>query len=55
MSDGTTSETMAAIIAAFTEADYDRVPELVQKGLDEGLAARVLLDDGAGGGYPRGR
>ena len=46
MSDGTTSETMAAIIAAFTEADYDRVPELVMKGLDQGLPAQRLLDDG---------
>jgi corrinoid protein of di/trimethylamine methyltransferase len=46
MSDGTTNETTAAIIAAFTEADYDQVPDLVKRGLDEGLAAQELLDDG---------
>jgi corrinoid protein of di/trimethylamine methyltransferase len=37
---------IAAIITAFTEADFDRVPGLVQEGLDEALPARVLLDDG---------
>jgi 5-methyltetrahydrofolate--homocysteine methyltransferase len=37
---------IAAIVTAFTEADFDRVPELVQVGLDDTLPARVLLDDG---------
>jgi 5-methyltetrahydrofolate--homocysteine methyltransferase len=46
MSDGITNETITAIVTAFTEADYDRVPELVQQGLDEGLSAQLLLDDG---------
>jgi corrinoid protein of di/trimethylamine methyltransferase len=35
-----------AIIAAFTESDFDRIPQLVQAGLEQGLAARTLLDDG---------
>jgi len=37
---------IAALMTAFTEADFDRVPGLVQEGLDKGLSARVLLDDG---------
>jgi corrinoid protein of di/trimethylamine methyltransferase len=36
----------AAIITAFAEADFDRVPGLVQQGLDHGLSPRTLLDDG---------
>ena len=46
MTDADAQRTIAAIIAAFTESDFDRVPELVQKGLEQGLAARTLLDDG---------
>jgi corrinoid protein of di/trimethylamine methyltransferase len=46
MTDGDGHPTIAAIIAAFTEADFDRVPELVRSGLEQGLAARTLLDDG---------
>jgi 5-methyltetrahydrofolate--homocysteine methyltransferase len=37
---------IAAIIGAYAEADFDRVPELVQEGLDKGLPAQILLDDG---------
>ena len=46
MTDVETDPTLAAIITAFAEADFDRVPELIQEGLDSGLAARVLLDNG---------
>ena len=38
--------TIAAIIDAFTEAEFDDVPDLVRGGLEQGLAARILLDDG---------
>ncbi len=34
------------IVAAFVEADFDRVPALVREGLEAGLAPRALLDDG---------
>ena len=37
---------IGAIMTAFTEADFDRIPELVKDGLGKGLPARVLLDDG---------
>jgi 5-methyltetrahydrofolate--homocysteine methyltransferase len=46
MSDGGASPTITGIVTAFTEAEYERVPELVQRGLDEGLAAQTLLDEG---------
>jgi 5-methyltetrahydrofolate--homocysteine methyltransferase len=46
MTDVETDPTCAAIVTAFAEADFDRVPELVREGLDKGLAARTLLDDG---------
>ena len=46
MTDEETNPTFAAIITAFTEADFERVPRLVQEGLDSGLPARALLDDG---------
>lgn len=46
MNDMETNPALATIVTAFAEADFDRIPELVQKGLDEGLPARVLLDDG---------
>ena len=46
MTDRDAQPTIAAIITAFTESDFDRVPELVQEGLEQGLAARTLLDDG---------
>jgi methanogenic corrinoid protein MtbC1 len=38
--------TIAAVITAFTESDFDRVPELVRRGLEQGLTARTVLDDG---------
>jgi len=41
--DGTTS---ASIVAAFVEGDFDGIPALTQRGLDEGADAQVLLDDG---------
>jgi corrinoid protein of di/trimethylamine methyltransferase len=41
-----TQPTIAAIITAFTEADFDAVPGLVRRGLGETLTARTLLDDG---------
>jgi len=44
--EGTNQAPLAAIIKAFTEAEYDAVPALVQKGLDEGLTAQGLLEDG---------
>jgi 5-methyltetrahydrofolate--homocysteine methyltransferase len=37
---------IAAIIDAFTQAEFDEVPDLVRGGLKQGLAARTLLDDG---------
>jgi corrinoid protein of di/trimethylamine methyltransferase len=40
------TDPIATLVTAFTEADFERVPELVQEGLDQGLPARVLLDDG---------
>ena len=46
MTDMETSQAFAAIVTAFAESDFDRIPELVQEGLDEGLPARALLDDG---------
>jgi len=46
MNDMETNPALATIVTAFAEADFDRIPKLVQKGLDEGLPARVLLDDG---------
>lgn len=46
MTSAATDPTFAAIVTAFTAADYDRVPGLVQKGLDEKVPARTLLDDG---------
>jgi corrinoid protein of di/trimethylamine methyltransferase len=46
MTDGSAGPTIAAIIVAFTGSDFDRVPELVRGGLDQGLEARSLLDDG---------
>ena len=46
MTDVETDPTCAAIVTAFAEADFDRVPDLVREGLDKGLAARTLLDDG---------
>jgi corrinoid protein of di/trimethylamine methyltransferase len=46
MTDAETDPTFAALIAAFTEADFDQVPGLVQEGLDKGLPARALLDGG---------
>jgi corrinoid protein of di/trimethylamine methyltransferase len=46
MTDVDADPTILAIITAFTEADFDRVSELVRGGLDEGLPARTLLDDG---------
>ena len=46
MTDREMDPTFAALIAAFTEADFDQVPGLVQEGLDKGLPARALLDDG---------
>jgi 5-methyltetrahydrofolate--homocysteine methyltransferase len=35
-----------AIVAAFTGGDYDSVADLVQQGLDEGLAPQTLMDGG---------
>jgi len=46
MTDREMDPTFAALISAFTEADFDQVPGLVQEGLDKGLPARSLLDDG---------
>ena len=46
MTDMETNPAFATIVTAFAEADFDRIPELVQNGLDEGLPARALLDDG---------
>ena len=46
MTDVDSDPTIAAITTAFTEAEFDRVPELVQRGLDRGLSARTVLDDG---------
>jgi corrinoid protein of di/trimethylamine methyltransferase len=46
MNDMETNPAFATIVTAFAEADFDRIPELVQNGLDEGLPARALLDDG---------
>ena len=46
MNDMETNPALATIVTAFAEADFDRIPELVQKGLDAGLPARALLDDG---------
>jgi 5-methyltetrahydrofolate--homocysteine methyltransferase len=46
MTDAGTDPTIAAIIAAFAESEFDDVPRLVQEGLSEGLAPRALLDDG---------
>ena len=46
MPDAKTSETLADIVAAFESAAFDRVPELVRTGLDAGLPARALLDNG---------
>lgn len=37
---------LAAVVRAFTSADYERVPELVRDGLDAGLDPQTLLDDG---------
>jgi corrinoid protein of di/trimethylamine methyltransferase len=41
-----THPAIAAIISAFTEADFDAVPGLVEEGLGQGLTAQALLDDG---------
>jgi dimethylamine corrinoid protein len=41
-----TDPILAAIVEAFTGAEFDDVPELVRRGLAGGLAARTLLDDG---------
>ena len=38
--------TIGAIVTAFTDADFDRVPRLVEEGVDRGLDAHALLDDG---------
>jgi corrinoid protein of di/trimethylamine methyltransferase len=46
MTDAGTNTTIGAIVAAFTEADFDQVPTLVQNALDAGLPARTVLDDG---------
>ena len=38
--------TIGAIVAAFVEADFDRVPRLVEEGVAQGLDVHLLLDDG---------
>jgi hypothetical protein len=42
MTDAETDPTFAALIAAFTEADFDQVPGLVQEGLDNGLCLMAV-------------
>jgi 5-methyltetrahydrofolate--homocysteine methyltransferase len=41
-----TDDTLTAIVRAFTEAEFDEVRVLVREGLAEGIAARILLDEG---------
>ena len=41
-----TDELLGNIIAAFTSADFDQIPELVRKGLDAQLQPSLLLNDG---------
>ena len=41
-----TDDTLTAVIRAFTDAEFDEVRVLVRKGLAEGVAPRVLLDEG---------
>lgn len=45
MSNGAANEKTTAIVTAFTEADYDRVPALVKEGVDAGVPAQTLLDE----------
>ncbi len=46
MRDRQTHELLANVVAAFVGAEFDQVPELVQRGLTAGLEPQVLLDDG---------
>ena len=46
MPDATNRELLGNIIAAFTSADFDQIPELVRKGLDAQLQPSLLLNDG---------
>lgn len=46
MTDAETQRAITGLVTAFTEADYERIPNLVREGVDAGLSPRVLLDDG---------
>ena len=46
MPDAKTRELLSEIVAAFTSADFDQIPELVRKGLGARLEPHVLLNDG---------
>jgi 5-methyltetrahydrofolate--homocysteine methyltransferase len=37
---------LAAIVTAFTGGDYDGVPGLVQRGLEQGVAPQAVMDEG---------
>jgi len=40
------NESLFKLVESFRNADFDAVPGLVQKGLDEGLKAEVILNEG---------
>ena len=44
-SDVRTDDTLTAIVAAFTGAEFEQIPVLVTQGVANGLAPRALLDD----------
>jgi methanogenic corrinoid protein MtbC1 len=46
MTDTQADATIATLVTAFAEADFDRVPRLVKEGADQGLDVHALLDDG---------
>ncbi len=46
MPEATPKGAVQEIVTAFVQADFDRIPELVQQGLDVGAAPGSLLDDG---------
>ena len=46
MRDATSHELLAEIVAAFTSADCDEIPHLVQKGIDSGLGPQIILNGG---------
>jgi corrinoid protein of di/trimethylamine methyltransferase len=46
MPDAKSHGLLGEIVMAFTSADFDRIPLLVQQGIDSGLEPHFLLDDG---------